>query len=382
MRNTGGCALIAGSVVLLIGAIAINSTALFLMATALGVMILTCRLQAWLAVRGLRLDRQCPAFVNIGDNVTVRIGVTSDFGYKRPLVTVSDDLPSDMGAGNLSPSLPIAPSHESPVNTQYQFEAKRRGRFHWSSLTVQGSDALGLVRMKRRYRTGSSELLVLPVPVPFEVRLPFAAGWGFSESDFGRSRGQGIEPRGVREYSDGDSQRYIHWRSSARTSQLMVKEFETGSLAKAYLFIQRTYLQSVWAKDGSAMDRICGNAAYLVDSLLTHGAEVALPSLLDDRGSIGIGQRHELLAALATVSFNQEKALGEEIGSFESKLTQGSTLYIFLVQPDPSLAPAITSLGNRGIKTIAILYNRFDDKFTSSLQSAGATIQFEARHEG
>lgn len=381
MRNTGGCALISGSMVLLIGAVAINSTALFLMATSLAIMILTCRLQAWLAVRGLRLDRKCPSQVNIGETVTVRIGVTSDFGYKRPLVTVADQLPAEMGAENQSPSLPIAPSHEAPVQTQYQFEASRRGKFVWSSLFVYGVDALGLVRMKRHYNAPATELYVLPVPIPFEVRLPSVAGWGFNESDYGRSRGQGIEPRGVREYSNGDPQRFIHWRSSARTSQLMVKEFETGSLAKAYIFIQRTYLRTSWRSDDEILDRICGNAAYLVDALLNHGAEASFPTLFEDQRIVDGRQAQDILKALATVQFNLKQTLGEEIEASKDQISNGSTIYAFLIQPDETLPSAILSLGNRGIKTVAILYKRMDEGFVSSLQAAGASIQFEVKHE-
>lgn len=379
MRNTGGCALIAGSGVLLIGAIAINSTALFLMATALGVMILTCRLQAWLSVRGLRLERECPSCVNVGDTVTIKIGVGSDYAFKRPLVTVTDILPEEMDASNQSPSLPVAPSHDAPVYTQYQFEAKRRGKFVLRSLLVEGSDALGLVRMRRKYSAEATELLVLPVPIPFEVRLPYAAGWGFSESDYGRSRGQGIEPRGIREYSDGDSQRYIHWRSSAKTSQLMVKEFETGALSKAYVFIQAPKGSAYWKSQAKILDTMCGNAAYLCDSLLSNSAEVFLPALFGDIGHHGASQRYSLLKALAEISVGGTDSVSADIQEANSCIAQGSTVYLLLSQEETELDHAISRLGNSGVKTIAILYRRLDESFVSKLQAAGATIQFEVR---
>jgi len=379
MRNTGGCALIAGSGVLLIGAIAINSTALFLMATALGVMILTCRLQAWLSVRGLKLERECPACVNVGDTVTIKIGVASDYTFKRPLVTVTDILPEEMEASKQSPSLPVAPSHDAPVYTQYQFEARRRGKFRLSSLFVHGADALGLVRMRRRYSADPTELLVLPVPIPFEVRLPYAAGWGFSESDYGRSRGQGIEPRGIREYADGDSQRFIHWRSSARTSQLMVKEFETGSLAKAYLFIQSDVQSMSLRSSASLLDRMCGNAAYLCDTLLSHGSDVCMPSLLGVQSRNGASQRHSLYRALAEIIPGQAESAGNQISQSFAEIAQGATVYVFLSKEDSTLEQAVARLAGKGIKTIAILYKHLDEAFVSKLQAAGATIQFEVR---
>lgn len=371
MRNTGGCALIAASGVLLVGAIAVNSTALFLMATALGVMILTCRLQAWLAVRGLRLERECPSVANAGDMVTVRIGVLSDYGFKRPLVTVVDDLPAEMEARNVSPSLPVAPSSDFPVFTQYRFEATRRGRFRLRSMTVSGSDALGLVQMSRRYESAPSEILVLPAPIPFDVRLPHAAGWGVSESDFGRSRGQGIEPRGVREYAEGDSERHIHWRSSARTGQLMVKEFETGSVARACLF-----LQTPERADRALLDRMCGHAAFLCDRLLAHGAEVAMPGRLEGVVA-GLAQRQRLLEALADLEPGQSGALGGQLAFASPLIPPGSTVYLFLAQPDPALPGEVRRLSSAGTKCHAIVYGRAEGQFVVALQSAGATVQFE-----
>jgi len=349
------------------------------MATALGVMILTCRLQAWLSVRGLRLARECPACVSLGDTVTVKIAVSSEYAFKRPLVTVTDVLPEEMEATNQSPSLPVAPSSDSPVYTQYQFEARKRGKFCIRSMFVQGSDALGLVRMRRRYSANESELLVLPVPIPFEVRLPHSAGWGFSESDHGRSRGQGIEPRGVREYADGDSQRYIHWRSSARTGQLMVKEFETGALARAYLFVQSPEGKSHRRDDSDLLDRMCANAAYLCDCLLGHGAEVFLPAQLGNFGAAGISQRHELLKALAEVPMDSDKTVGEQLASAVPMIGHGSTVYLFLCHPAPDLGRELSRLASQSVKTVAILYSRMEDAFVTLLQQAGATVQFEVR---
>ena len=378
MRNVASFALTTSSLFILLAAVMLNSTALFLMGTALFVMILMCRLQAWLAVRGLQMTRQCPDVVNLGELVTVQIGVISDFGFKRPLVTVVDNLPEEMNVSDLSPSLPIAPAHETPIQTQYQFQANCRGKFRWNSLSVQSSDALGLVRMSRKYTTSPTVLQVLPIPIPFEVQLPYAAGWGFSESDYGRSRGQGIEPRGIREYTDGDSQRYIHWRSSARSTQLMVKEFETGALARAHIFIQRTAASVKRSSDRQILDRMCGNAAYLAETLIVHGAEICMPSLAGDRlGTNETNKIHEILRLLSEVEYDQLETLGSEVERYANQIQSGSTIYLFVSHVDPTLARSIHSLTTKGIKAIAILYRVGNESFVAELQKAGACIQFE-----
>jgi uncharacterized protein (DUF58 family) len=44
-------------------------------------------------------------------------------------------------------------------------------------------------------------------------------------------------PAGVREYVHGDAMKRIHWRTSARRGQLMVKEFEQDPQAEIWLYL-------------------------------------------------------------------------------------------------------------------------------------------------
>src|SRR5207248_8221579 len=97
-----------------------------------------------------------------------------------------------------------------------------------------------LVAASKIYSTDVVEMTVLPIPIPVQIGLPSAAGWGVSESSSGENKGPSGEPRGIREYIIGDSLRHVHWRTSARTGRLHVKEFEAGSHTGTAMFFQRT----------------------------------------------------------------------------------------------------------------------------------------------
>ena len=88
--------------------------------------------------------------------------------------------------------------------------------------------------------------------------LPAAAGWGISEAESGQTRGAGLEPRGVRAYSAGDSLRHVHWRSSAKTGQLLVKEFEAGTHAAAAFLIQRKDGTEIGEGAATSLETMCG----------------------------------------------------------------------------------------------------------------------------
>jgi uncharacterized protein (DUF58 family) len=207
-------------------------------------------------------------------------------------------------------------------------------------------------------------MTVLPTPIPVDIQVPRPAGWGPLESDFGKSRGAGIEPRGVREYAPGDSLRFVHWRSTARTGRLLVKEFETGSHGQAAFLLQRTAGTDLKTSDRSSLDRACGHVAFIAGELMRQGTEVVLPLQMRGRptGSIHVRCR-AVLTALARISADQPRTLGEDLLACRSELLPGTTVYACLSVADDTLPHAVASLYGKGIQVVALLYD--PGEFTS-----------------
>lgn len=388
MRRIAALTLGASAAFLSAVAVLINAPGLFYMGTALVATIAASRLQAWLSVRGLRFERVAPDAARIGEIVKVEIIVWSERKIRRPLVTVRDNLPPRLMVSELSPSLPVAPDFETPIRTEYGFRPLRRGKFRWSGLTAVGTDALGLVSMSKKYTTEVAELTVLPSPIPVNVELPSATGFGVSEESAGQAKGAGVETRGVREYTTGDSIRHIHWRSSARTGQLQVKEFEAGSHSCAVFILQRTQGTDLGHGELSSLDLMCGHAIYLAETFMRQGAQVTFPQFLEDPP---LGPPAEQLAIfgdhLASAQGDDRTSMGMEILALLPHVPRGGVVFGQIVVADDSILAAAAKLREIGSVFVPLLYNAahfagkgrapsvrnaIDGDFVDALRSAGA----------
>ena len=129
--------------------------------------------------------------------------------------------------GRRAARLLLAPMHPGDeARAAYRFPTDRRGRYEVGPLRVTLTDPFGLVE-RSQFVLSTEQVIVYP-----RVRdvLPPAEMGGLdldSEQPQVRSR---IEPSGefhtLREYAPGDDLRHVHWRSTARRGQLMMRQNE------------------------------------------------------------------------------------------------------------------------------------------------------------
>lgn len=345
LGRLGRLALGASALFLATVAVLIDSPILFYMATAMIGMTAASRVQAWLSVRGLRFERIAPPAVHAGETVTVSLIVWSERRIKRPLITIEDGLPGRLIRVDQTPSLPIAPAYDQPIQSRYSFRPLRRGRYQWNKLTVVGTDALGIATMEKVYETEPAELIVYPAAIPVSVDLVPAMGWGVTEAESGNTRGAGIEPRGTREYIDGDPLRYVHWPSSARTGRLMVKEFEAGTGLGAAFVLQRTRGTAVGDRTMTTFEAMCGHTAYLAERFLRQGVRVSMPTLglVESLGVNFEQRRREIDEALASIEPDRDESVSAELER-AAALSPGSELYVLIAMADPELPEVIRGL--------------------------------------
>lgn len=336
----------------------VNSPALFYMGTGLIATLGACRLQAWLACKALRFERVTPESVHVGELVTVEIQVWSERKIRRPLITIFDKLPSRLPVTGVTPSLPIAPAYDFPIRTLYQFRPGKSGKYRWTGLTVVGTDALGLVAHSKEYTTPPAEMTVLPRPIPVHIDLPVASGWGISEAQSGSIRGAGLEPWGVRNYVYGDSLRHVHWPSTARTGQLLVKEFESGAHSAAAFLLQNTKGSDVGTGADSSLEVMKGHTVFLAENFLRQGARVELPSL-DRKPSHGSHQErlNEIYEDLAGVEADSDRNVSEIALAEGMRLSPGSILFVLLTIADDGMPGTVGSLGAKGVSIVPMLYD-------------------------
>lgn len=172
-----------------------------------------------------------PSEVRVGERLTSRIEVTAGLDAGA-VVSYSDER---------SPALLGATQARFPLGSgrhriEHQLTAGWRGRHRLGPLRRKVTDALGLARAQQ-VLPGTVEVLALPVLHPLDS-LQAASGMGAAtDQTVLKTSLVGSDDVLVREYLPGDDVRRIHWRSTARTGELMVRREERAWDPSAALLI-------------------------------------------------------------------------------------------------------------------------------------------------
>ncbi|MFH1061286.1 MAG: DUF58 domain-containing protein [Candidatus Omnitrophota bacterium] len=224
------------ALLLLIGAWASKLVLLYFAFSACsGLMILSFIFSKFLLFN-LELKREMPEQAYEGEIISVQIKLRS----RIALLDQSLELEDVFTAAGPNPKpkiLYLNGISKGKIQFSYQEFCYKRGQYKIGPFRAKIFDPLGLFYMQKEISIYSS---LVVYPSIFQVyNLPFILGHlapRFGEQTT-RISGNYEEFYGIREYQQEDGWRRIHWRSTARTAQLMVKHFEQSSQWKAMLVL-------------------------------------------------------------------------------------------------------------------------------------------------
>ncbi len=157
----------------------------------------------------------------------------------------------------------------------YQIRSDVRGRFEIGPVTVRVKDPFGLVELGRAFRT-TVPLTVTPRTVPLS-QIPLGGAWTGSGDNRPRAFAMGsAEDVTVREYRRGDDLRRVHWRSSARVGELMVRREEQPWESRATLFLDNRVVAHRGQGIASSLEAAVSAAASIAVHLSKRGFTVRL----------------------------------------------------------------------------------------------------------
>ena len=250
-----------------------------------------------------------------------------------------------------------------------------RGEFQLGPMTVVSGDPFGLFRSPRR--VGAIEkLIVYPMTVELNrVILPvgFLSG---GDAQRQLTHQTTTNASSIRDYVPGDSMNRIHWRSTARTGNIMVKEFELDPLVDIWLFndfsadslVEHASIQRV-GRAGS----VYRSSQRIPPSTEEYGAAIAASlakHFIDDERVVGYAaytpyrqvfqpdrgnrQLTRIFGALAVARSTSNHSLREMLSLEMHQFTRGTTLMIITASLKQDWINEAQVLQRRGIRPICV----------------------------
>ncbi|MFC4856269.1 DUF58 domain-containing protein [Actinophytocola glycyrrhizae] len=182
--------------------------------------ILVCLLTAVARV-GLHAQRQInPIRTPVGGRAEVTLHITSTGRLPTGGLLVSDGVPYSLG-GKPRFVIEHLPRHTG-TRLRYHVQPMLRGIQQLGPLKATITDPFGLAEFEREL-AHSSRLIVVPRVVKL-AGVPGGSGLGSGDDGSVRlNAGQGEDDAIVRPYRQGDDLRKVHWRSTAKRDEMMVR---------------------------------------------------------------------------------------------------------------------------------------------------------------
>lgn len=215
--------LVAGLVVLIVAMAASQRDVM-----RIGLLLAVLPVIAVILVTRARLRMSCersvePAQVPLGSPMKGQIVLSQEGRLPAGILLLEDAVPRELG--NRPRFLVDRADLRWRRVVEYPLLGRVRGRFTTGPLTVRTSDPFGLVSLDRQF-VATTEVMVTPRVVPLPAIRTIGGGGNTGEARPHRIGVVGQDDALVREYRQGDDVRRIHWRSTARWGELMVRREE------------------------------------------------------------------------------------------------------------------------------------------------------------
>jgi uncharacterized protein (DUF58 family) len=230
-----------------------------------------------------------PEVLTAGDVGRVDLVVSANGAGWRPSFELIESVGNDRTA-----RMAVMPMHGGQQKSAgYRVPTERRGVLTIGPLIALRSDVLGLAR-SIDVVAGIDEILV--APRAFELSMPELGDGILGRHLLTQSLRLGPgEFHSLREYVPGDEPRTIHWRSSARSDDLKVRQYTAEGLRRCTVVLDQMFLPTAEHED--AFERAVTAAASLVHSADQAGLQTrfATTAGVDVRGPmVAVNTMHHL----------------------------------------------------------------------------------------
>lgn len=271
--TTRGRCLLAAGVAAALCALLLSERDLLRVAAFVVALPVLAAMTAGRARLGLSAQRRVASRIPVGEPAMVELAVSSQGRLPAGGLLIEDGMPQALG-GRPRFVVERVPRHGT-VLLRYPLTPVMRGVHVLGPLIARVTDPFGLAEFGRQL-AGHNRLVVVPA-VTALTGLPVAAGRGAGDEGAGRLRlGQGEDDAVVRPFRQGDDLRKVHWRSTARRDELMVRVEEAPWRGGTTVLLDRRSCAHRGRGPAASLEWAVSMAGSICLHLLRHGHRIRL----------------------------------------------------------------------------------------------------------
>lgn len=310
---------------------------------------------AWLNLQGLNITlRRTSIRGQVGGFLEGWVQVENRTRFPKSWLEVVEvtDLPVESAGRG------VALVREQSRAWKIETHLTRRGVFNTGQVEVVSQDPFGLFRLRRRFLQPEG-YVVVPATHPLPDLDPRLAALPSDSRTTRHWENITTDVASVRDYQAGDSFRRIHWPYTARMNSLMVKEFDIGISAEAWVVVDMQ--QGVHL--GEAADNTEETSVTVAASLINRLVEMSLPVGLAMDGNNNYIFRPDsspehlgrLMEALAEVKAVGTTSIERFLYDLRPTLNRFNTLTLITPSGLTNWVPALAALKRQGISVSVVL---------------------------
>ena len=222
----------------------------------------------------LRADRSVvPGRIAVGETATVSLQLANQGRLPMGLMLLEDQIPYALGT---RPRFLVDHAGRRWVReVTYPVRSDTRGHYEVGPLSVRVSDPFGMIELVRTF-SATTRLVVTPAVHPLPS-IGMSSEWSGTGDRRPRAFATGsAEDVTVRDYRLGDDLRRVHWGSTARTGQLMVRREEQPWQSRATVLVDSRRSAHEGIGPGASLEWAVTAAASIAVHLAQAGFAVRL----------------------------------------------------------------------------------------------------------
>lgn len=243
------------------------------------------------------------------------------------------------------------------INIKRKFICKHRGYYKLGGLHITIKDFLGLFERNIIF---NKDINLIIYPRIYEIdymKLPATEYFGVFRVPYNTHEDYtGI--KNIRKYVEGDSVKKIHWKASAKTEEIFIKEYELSANTKVNIFIDGYEGSFIKDSEGNIEEKMIETAASIINYCLKNNLHTSLASMALDKTYVegrSLNRLEAFLKELIGFSPNGKIPMHEFLVMESKKLSYGSTLVILTTVLNEKVFETLINLKHRKLNPILVL---------------------------